>query len=546
MKQHLQESWKKRCSVYSHSDQEPIKGSRHHFQPKICHKLGVCVCGIPAGSCPNALRVFTNAEPFLRRIFAQKQKTKTEARKLLDDCKIFLKVSPFHHGVEEGQHLKQLPPNLWAYVGYVNRSTWHFSILRMFECDSGLAMLELHEQTSSDQIVMLSIPDARNLNECLLTDIEFFKQCLDFRFAYKLSIFSLIEEEAAWDPSDCSCQSIPVCPCSHAEEFVVWRPEDGQRGQKRPARDRSEKEALTEDQLIQMLENPRCPKQRKQSSAKPAAQDAYQELGHDSNSSHDSDSDDGAGGLEREEPQDRDDDVDSELDGFVPPSNPGTISYSPTELGSETDRVEAALDLDADLELLAKSSAIDAEMPDANCKPSDTMGAKLQKFLEQAPPAAAAGDIPVPEQAEQAASASSPRPASSKPKPRDRISAESLSIPGCGVIRYLPATSVLIAACDHPGHGDCRRQKTVSASNTNTPKGQGQGRPLGFLVAWLREQCNHDDRAKHVRFNPSLAQRQNARQWLFSHDLAGAEASEFSQQFERARRAGEEEEPTQI
>ena len=75
------------------------------------------------------------------------------------------------------------------------------------------------------------------------------------------------------------------------------------------------------------------------------------------------------------------------------------------------------------------------------------------------------------------------------------------------------------------------------------PGRSGQGRPLGLMVAWLRQgyvalgQPSHKD--VFVGALPSKEERMDAREWLYA--LPGGRA--FSETFERPRRAGEDEEP---
>lgn len=114
-----------------------------------------------------------------------------------------------------------------------------------------------------------------------------------------------------------------------------------------------------------------------------------------------------------------------------------------------------------------------------------------------------------------------------------------------GCIKWGESDQILCAHCEvkAPGqefkqHGLCRVNRTVKAHATKP----WQGRPLGFLVAWLRkarlDTC--DDRASHKDHLSllSLQERQVARTWLINSANFNALLD-----FERPRFPGEAEEP---
>ena len=67
----------------------------------------------------------------------------------------------------------------------------------------------------------------------------------------------------------------------------------------------------------------------------------------------------------------------------------------------------------------------------------------------------------------------------------------------------------LYATCGIPGHGSCVRTKTANAG----PK-KGQGRPLGFLSAWLLAGKDCGTKDDHMRYKVTLKQRQEGRTLL--------------------------------
>ena len=67
----------------------------------------------------------------------------------------------------------------------------------------------------------------------------------------------------------------------------------------------------------------------------------------------------------------------------------------------------------------------------------------------------------------------------------------------------------MYAVCPCKGtHGACIKTRTC-----NPGRRRGQGRPLGFLAAWLRESTHPGlaTKAGHMAFRPSQAQRRAAR-----------------------------------
>jgi hypothetical protein len=73
------------------------------------------------------------------------------------------------------------------------------------------------------------------------------------------------------------------------------------------------------------------------------------------------------------------------------------------------------------------------------------------------------------------------------PPPRKKGNWESYKVHGCGELAYDPSTRSLNAHChneDHVARGaHCHCDRTLHPSKSKPAS--GQGRPLGFLVAWL-------------------------------------------------------------
>ena len=561
----LQEFWDKRGSLYLHKDQPSIKG-KNAFVPKLCHCLGFCVCGKSKRSCPNALKVFLNIQPFFRRMFHQKKKVKTRLRELLDDCKVFIKLTAFHR--DDMDPNQALPEDVFAYIGFINRKTWHFSALYMdmIPDDEGANVWE--PENAPPGTVMLSSPECPDDVEThLVTDLQLFERALHFEFSYKLSLFRLLEQEGAWEPMNSNCQRVPACPCVDDEPFIVWHGSAQQNKRKRKALSITATAASEEDRILRMLENEK-PRQKKSRPENWQSEPNSEHIPLDPLDVSLFDNDDDDADDDNKEPQtqnndpywsgaENDNDSQDELTAAVEErcdnerneresngsnsESPGILSESEFE-DNTADAPEIAGDLKKDnlQDPADKKQLLNRFFGDSDVA---LQGETVTNAIAS-PSAEILSPLPVPDP--NAEPKPEPCPAAGHVRAssaRDRVSTQTLAVPGSGLIRFLPQSNVLVAVCDHPGHGDCRRQKTVTGSNVTTARGQGQGRPLGFLASWLRQQCDFDDRSGHVKWNPSFETRQQARQWLF---LNCADAEEFSRNYERALRDGEAPEPVAI
>lgn len=119
---------------------------------------------------------------------------------------------------------------------------------------------------------------------------------------------------------------------------------------------------------------------------------------------------------------------------------------------------------------------------------------------------------------------------------RDRSDILYYSVPG-GEIRFYPATRRFVAHCEEAKHGQCRREK-LPHGGAYAP----QGRPLGYLVAWLLDN-DYPSHAEHLASTAviPLEARQAGRDALKA--AIGADSPLFAH--ERCRREGEPEEPVQ-
>ena len=75
-----------------------------------------------------------------------------------------------------------------------------------------------------------------------------------------------------------------------------------------------------------------------------------------------------------------------------------------------------------------------------------------------------------------------------------------------------------------------------------TPKALAQGRPLGFIGAWLHGACNFDEKDAHRLWKPSLEERAAARAALKAMAVGSPSAAALLAA-ERVKREGEDSEP---
>ena len=128
--------------------------------------------------------------------------------------------------------------------------------------------------------------------------------------------------------------------------------------------------------------------------------------------------------------------------------------------------------------------------------------------------------------------------------PRGRKPAAStFFVPGGKLVGYATG-NIIVAECSCAAHGKCIKEKTVNPSNWRSR--ERQGRPIGYLGAWLAKGLHNDTKADHWReaMEPTLADRNAFRAWLKTHsdnaDVVGLLG------FERAKRDDEESEPEHV
>lgn len=128
---------------------------------------------------------------------------------------------------------------------------------------------------------------------------------------------------------------------------------------------------------------------------------------------------------------------------------------------------------------------------------------------------------------------------------RPKAAELALDIPDVGQIRYNYMDEYFRAKCNHPDHGTAclrRRSAVESGRGTSTKKSAGQGRPIGSLVAWLLQANKFPDQKSHVKAAVASKHARVAGRRLCMQQPA----AEDMVQFERKQREGESSEPEDI
>lgn len=568
----LLDDLKRRSEVFIHAEQPKIiDRDCKTFPIKQCCELGVCVCGHGHASSPDVRHFFENFKAWARSVFYRKKKIPTPARKLLeDDHRIFLSfTSAETDGSEMG------PQEHFAHVGLMNFRSFHFAILKMQRhstLDDGAIILQRNRSDAHG--VEISAGEVH-------TDMHFVKDFLDLSRPWTVAVLIMSDQERHWHCHACIQvrELVPVIAFKGVEHFTVWRGSEieaesrkhlEKKKRKKTAGDRPEPDGL--EGAERLLRGNGRPK-RARVARPPIVEDAgaaqggaEQELdiqsGIHAGNASDSAS---AASVEFEEFEDMNPYAvpggnDSEHDEDVEDAAAlddgdwdGQESMSPNECTDQSGG-EDIMNVAGDTSLHTQKTAVHAHETDAVDMPPCPSEA-----ASSARPAVAAVFDPVPEAAaphmEVASNANPKAEGADEPEAktdkktreaggRNAFATESFKVGSHGELRYHSGMQIMTAVCNEPDHDDCRRQRTVVASDAmRTAAQKGRGRPVGHLVAWLRSQGRFSSQRSHCHdFKCSLEERVAAREFLYS--LPGGR--EFAAMSERPQREEEGEEPKGI
>ena len=498
--QKLQEKMSKMSHVYYHNEQPPIKEARAcGYRTKPCFKLGVCVCGEnrALGQFCQHLSKYMMAHFVLLKEKVDGKRKFSDARTLLRNRMVVLRFQCFDPGEDLQQQemplSKQIrPTDRFMHIGHVNFNSWHFCCMTMFPLSEAI--------DEADPVIQLipQQPEDDEIGHGVATETEFVKAFLTLDQQWVVDVLIISLEERHWLPENIA--AVPARWFTSIAPFRLWQGVDAEM---RPRKKRKKTDAIEDGPALLAM--------------------------------HDLQGTDDDTALQNPNPYD-DNLAEDKSDGNDPDSagevvsdieSPGDCSASRDSSESEHEVVQV---VEGDVRQNHPSSvANDADDPSSVA------------------PAAPAEDADDPSVAPDGPSSVAPaeddgRRASAKVH-RDMFSTVSFHVNG-GVLRFYPQNSVVTAFCDHPGHGDCRRSRTVRQNEASrTAMQRGQGRPIGLLCSWLELQMDHSSQQDHVHnCNPTATQRVAAREKFLQ--MPGA--LDFSQQAERPQREGEDIEPAKI
>ena len=228
---------------------QPVAG----FRPKPCCTLGVCICQQAQRDVPFFI---ANLTRYFRTVFTNRNKVRSEARKLLDQFSIVLQLTwtkPSQDGVDDAvarrdrddvstdllgledlyedalalpqRQLKPEPEfsSLYFHIGWANLQTFHLSMLQLASLDNHQPLALELEGLDDDVQVLTPLPaDPLSSNQNgIYTLTEAALKLMDLHFAWKVSVLQFACEIGSW----CFHHdgSIAVKPISHCPSFMVWQ-----------------------------------------------------------------------------------------------------------------------------------------------------------------------------------------------------------------------------------------------------------------------------------------------------------------------------------
>ena len=405
---------------------------------------------------------------------------------------------------------------LWFHIGYCNFKNMQWTGLKM-ECVSS-------RNNGEDDVEQVELA-VKNPVECFRC-YEFLQCHAAFASKYEAHFWALRSTRLGLSQTKMIPHKLMARPFASIPPLLVWK------GSADEARDRdallaAEREKKNKAQKGKKRAAPKerigkymVPKRsRTAGSGNRALQDnALDSPHHDDSQDEEPEveesrhSDIGSGSSGSSDAEDEDG-FELDLDEIFSPSQ--TDSSSSDSDTSETGSPDNAADISPEG---SQGQALDVDGSAANPAASSAAG----DTSEVAPPE------PVPEPPE-------PASGSGRQQHQRDMYPDVIKIGTWGELRFHKKTKNIVAHCSaHSDEHDCRRSRTT-IGNANR---QGQGRPIGLLVAWLRDPASHDQGRLSVH---NHATRKAAREYY--NKLPNAEQFGFN---ERKQHAGEEEEPKQI
>ena len=534
-----------------------------------------------------------------------KQDMPNKARELMQEkTLVFGFYSAPAWDVDGGEEEAELPaaggpaPAVFMYPAHMNYSSFHFTCLQLFDDLDDKLKIPAADMPQIPGVLQLGVQGVAETDQSfgVLTDIEFVSKNIDLTHAWQLRIFSISLQETHWQTFDASSCVVPVVDAHERAEIEpvwVWHGSDYElarrrqkktaavaggkkrdatgelkprppmlrvRGKKAAANQPVSKRAKTaETSEAAAPDGPQAeqtaaasssaapggnvPHDRPLGSAVPADQDALALLEF--------------GPIDHAGLYDDVAEAKSDADAASQPAasvdeddglGVGEVAWTDDEadeasLDPEQEQAEEAEDEFADLfdDLLPSSSAAG---PDAAS--GAAMGAAAGAELDAVAGAvmdAAGAEIHAPGDAQAEDDHDQGRGGPQAGRRLDLRKTE-IKIPHLGRIVHVQEDNILIAFCGNPRHDDCKLTRTLNAGENFSSQNStvaGRGRPIGRLMAWLRQQFDHRAKSDHVHCKVTREMRLQGRA-----DFASLPNAQAFLALERPLREDEPEEPLAI
>ena len=435
--------------------------------------------------------------------------------------------------------LEDMDPH-WYHINYVNFKTWEFTLLRLMHVDT---YPEMNEMTGANQDVYeLEVHEHPQVS----TSHRFFAN-LDLHLRYIVSWFTIISDDKPVFKDLFRAKT--VCVSETTLEGVcdsyAWHGEISEE-QRRTALETRQKKSQSKRAASRRTGH----SQRKQpGKRKPAPQSRTRE-----GQNHLLDLEEEE---EEEEVQPGDLNQEGEEGEEEEPEFDQLVDFAEMGLGLSSGDQEGAQDQDGDLEHFEHAGLdlwddfYEPDVAPASSSADTNTPAAAAPEQEQPEPSGGVSGMPPPDPVPASEAppgpvqpAESPRRGGGGGLTRDRDNTEEFNVYPFGILRYLQNHRCIVAVCADPRHGDCRKSRTVLArSNAKTEKQQGQGRPCGYLMAWLQDHARFQSKTAHSNaFWGTRESRTEGRKFLYSKPAG----KYFASRHERPRRPDEADEPADI
>ena len=483
VKQGLEANWSESHGIIRHEREPAIEFTAEQEQilnkPRLCLHAGCCICGKGNKEGLEAEFFLRKLRAYMKRIFwsSPKQRSKATERVMLEKGEIVLclrgKPCVTEEEYEQAGDYKCVREAVFFHLGYTNFTSWRmvWHELRLFE-ETGLPADEdrILLQACSMTEFLESIPTLQD--DGIRVDAAAVMACLDLNLEYTVTFFAIDSNDKVVPNHEMKCGLVQVSKLSSLQPFRLWlglkqerenrSSSSGGQG-KRKEQDSGEAGNYKQAKLRNFF----APRRR-------AADHAAVENSDTADAQMHSD-------------KDAEEALDAALaqlmaqndDSAAVDSEPPLAFDFMAELGDllgEDPELEAAL-------LLSQQEAED-EDGQADVLPDEDVllegggddGNASADDAEEVEAAAAEGLPPV------------ERDFAGR---RPGVSELVLAVGGDGFLRYNITGNYMRAQC--PMHDDCFRRRVLYAGRL------GQGRPIGSLVAWLKDAGSHSNKSSHVK-----------------------------------------------